>query len=150
VLALYGRLALRGILLSLAGEEWPGRCDLTYDGRTVPPTCLAVPYRLPWQQLPSCELMAFPAAVKICKCTQPSVMTADTNSNRGRLYTLHSSLGAVHRGANLLLHKQLMSPSVLLDNKRHTILGRFSTQRSPNFNYRKRMKLFTTQEGKYM
>jgi hypothetical protein len=34
---------------------------------------IAVPYRLPWQQLTSCELMAFPAAV----------MTAIRNGRQG-------------------------------------------------------------------
>jgi hypothetical protein len=34
--------------------------DRPRDTRTA---CLAVPYRLPWQQLLSGELMAFPAAV---------------------------------------------------------------------------------------
>jgi hypothetical protein len=41
-------------------ESDPAGCD-----------CLVVPYRLLWQQLPSCELITFPAALILysnCKC----------------------------------------------------------------------------------
>jgi hypothetical protein len=41
----------------LAGER-PGRCDFVLDGWANPPA-FSVPYRLPWQELPSCELMEF-------------------------------------------------------------------------------------------
>ncbi len=44
------------------GGEWPSMCDFVRDGRAVPPD-FSVPYRLPWQELHSCELMEFPAAV---------------------------------------------------------------------------------------
>ncbi len=46
----------------LAGGEWPGRCDFVRDGLDVP-TAFSVPCRLPWQELPSCELMEFSVAV---------------------------------------------------------------------------------------
>jgi hypothetical protein len=45
-------------------------------------SCLVVPYRLPWQQLPSWELMAFPAAV----------MTAVRNGRQGPSLHVNSSL----------------------------------------------------------
>ncbi len=35
---------------------------LVCDGRSVPPA-VSVPYRWPWQELPSCEVIEFPAAV---------------------------------------------------------------------------------------
>jgi hypothetical protein len=37
-------LTLHGVLPSFVGREWPGRCDLYCDGRSVPP---ALPYVFP-------------------------------------------------------------------------------------------------------
>jgi hypothetical protein len=56
----HGGLSLHGVLPSLAGGERPGMCDLYCDGRSL---LLFLAGPLPWQELPSCELMAFRAAV---------------------------------------------------------------------------------------
>ncbi len=40
----------------------PDKSDFVHDGRAVPPA-FSVRYRLPWQELPTCKLMEFPAAV---------------------------------------------------------------------------------------
>ncbi len=65
----------------LAGGEWPGMCVFVHDGRAIPPA-VSVQYRLPWQELPSCELIQFQAAswynfqlLLYSKCTQPSVIS---------------------------------------------------------------------------
>jgi hypothetical protein len=54
-------LAQHGGLLGWLEESDPGKCDFLCDGRAVPPV-FSAPYRLPYQELPSCELMEFPAA----------------------------------------------------------------------------------------
>ncbi len=38
----------------LAGWRWPSRCDFVCDERAIPPAFFVL-YRLPWQELPSCE-----------------------------------------------------------------------------------------------
>ncbi len=55
-------LAQHGGPPGLLEKSDPAGCDFVRDGRAVPPV-FSVPYRLPWQELPSCELKEFTAAV---------------------------------------------------------------------------------------
>jgi hypothetical protein len=75
-----------GVLSRTVGREWPGRCNLHCDRRSLPPSlrdltaCPGGPYRLPWQDLlmqlwdsvnSSCCCCCY-----ITKCIQPTVTTA--------------------------------------------------------------------------
>jgi hypothetical protein len=52
-----------------------------------------VPYRLPWQGMSSCELIAIPAAVMYGnECTQPTVMTEITQGRQEPALPVKSSL----------------------------------------------------------
>jgi hypothetical protein len=58
----------RGLAQHVSPSGWleesdpPGRCDFVRDGRPLPPA-ISVTYWSLWQELPSCELMEFSAAV---------------------------------------------------------------------------------------
>ncbi len=74
----------------LTWEKWQGSSDLYCNGRSVPPAypdCTVCP----GQELPSCELLAFPAPV-IEKYTHPSVITDITNGRKGLALLVNSSL----------------------------------------------------------
>jgi hypothetical protein len=59
--ALYRELVHHGVLPNLAEGEWPGRCDLYFDGWSIP-TCLRYHSVCPMTTDISGELLAIPAA----------------------------------------------------------------------------------------
>ncbi len=58
-----------------------GRCDFVHG---FVPLASSVPYRLPWHELPTCELMEWYFQLLLySKCTQPSVMSYVTQERHG-------------------------------------------------------------------
>jgi hypothetical protein len=79
----HGVQVRHGVLPRLAGGRVAGRCDFSVmDGPFC--NCLAGPYRLPWQEMLSCELMSFTAAViSHCISHEPTIMAEIKHGRHG-------------------------------------------------------------------